>query len=117
MQGLLMTSERRRRWRIRLLRRAFSFLLFVADASGFSLGIPNFTEVKPNCTSSKRVGLGLAAMFLIGGTEAANEGVEAAPSLAEGAGARSRGIGVAVEGAKLSVDLGFPKLVQVAEEF
>lgn len=111
-----MISERRWRRRSRL-RRAFSLLLFIADASCFSLGIPDFTEVKPNSTRSKRVGLRLPAMFLIGGTETANEGVEAAPRLAERAGTRSRGIGVAIEGAKLSVDLGFSELVQVAEEF
>lgn len=56
-------------------------------------------------------------MFLEGGSESSDERVEASPSLAERARARSRRVRVAEERAKWGVDFGLPELVQVAEEF
>lgn len=58
----------------------------------------------------------MAAVLLEGGAEAADEGVEAAPGLAERAGAGSRGLWVPEERAAGGVDLGLPELVEVAEE-
>ncbi|PPD79478.1 hypothetical protein GOBAR_DD23592 [Gossypium barbadense] len=72
--------------------------------------------VKPNSSGTERVCFGFAAVFFEGGSEASDEGIEASPSLAERARAWGRGIRVAEERAKLSVDFGFPKLVEVAEE-
>lgn len=56
-------------------------------------------------------------MLFEGGSKAADEGVEAAPGLAERAWTRSRWVWVAEEGAHLGVDFGLPELVQVAEKF
>lgn len=55
-------------------------------------------------------------MLLIGGPEAADEGVKAAPGLAEGAGAGAGWVRLPVEYASWHVDLSLPKLVQVPEE-
>lgn len=109
-----LTFTRRQRW---LRQLPLPFLLLVADSSGFRLQITNFTEVKPYSSCSKRVGLRLAAIFLVGSAETADEGVQAAPGLAEGARAGGGWVGVAVEGADWGVNLGFPELVEVAEEF
>jgi hypothetical protein len=52
-----------------------------------------------------------------GGPEAADEGVEGPPGLAERARARRGRVRVPEEGAELGVDLRLPELVQVPEEF
>ena len=58
----------------------------------------------------------MAAVLLESCAEAADEGVEAAPGLAERAGAGSRGLWVTEEGTAGGVDLRLTELVQVAEE-
>lgn len=55
-------------------------------------------------------------MLFEGGTEAADEGVEAAPSLAQRTGARRRRVWLAKEGTHLGVDFGLPELVKVPQE-
>ena len=55
-------------------------------------------------------------MLLVGSPEAADEGVKAAPGLAEGAGAGARWVRLPVEYAPWQVHLSLPKLVQVPEE-
>lgn len=56
-------------------------------------------------------------MFLEGGSEASDEGIEASPSLAERARAWSWRVRVTKERAKWGVDFGFPELVKVPKEF
>ena len=58
----------------------------------------------------------MAAVLLEGGAEAADESIEAAPGLAEGAWAGGRRLWVSEEGAAGGVDFGLTELVQVAEE-
>lgn len=98
-------------------RRPLPLLLLVADAPGLGLQITHFTQIEADGSSAEGVCLRLAAVLLVGGAEAADEGVEAAPRLAERAGAGGRGVGVAEEGADWVVDLGFSELIEVAEEF
>lgn len=97
--------------------RTLSLLFLVTDSSGFSLGVADFTEVESDGAGAEGVGFRLAAVFFEGGTEAADESVEAAPGLAERAGAWGRGIRVAEERAELGVDFGLTELVKVTEEF
>lgn len=107
------------RWRRQLLLRqrgALPLLLLVADASCFGLQVANLAEVEPNGSSSERVGFGLASVLLEGSPETADEGVQAAPCLAERAGAGGGRVGVAVEGADWGVDFSLTELIQVAEE-
>ncbi|KAL6974931.1 hypothetical protein U1Q18_043417 [Sarracenia purpurea var. burkii] len=103
-------------WR-RQRRRPLSLLLLVADSSGSGLQIADFTKIKSHHSSAKWVCFRLASVFFEGGAEAADEGVEAAPSLSERAGARRRRVWVAEEGAKLGVDFGLSELVEVSKEF
>jgi len=98
------------------LRWLLLLLLLVADATGSRLHLTHLAEVQPDGPGAKGVVLGLASILLIGCPKAADEGIEAAPGLAERARARGRGVGVAKEGAHLEVDLGLAELVQVAEE-
>ena len=56
-------------------------------------------------------------MLFEGGAEAADEGVEAAPGLAEGARAGGGRVWVAEKGAHLGVDFGLSELVKVAQKF
>lgn len=91
--------------------RTLSLLLLVADSSSFGLGITHFTKIQPHGTSTKRVHLRLTSVLLEGGTETADEGVEAAPCLTKRTRARCRRVWVAKEGTELVVNLGFPELV------
>ena len=65
-------------------------LLLVGNASGLSLVVLDLAEVDSDGAVAEGVGLGGAAVLLVGGTEAADEGVEAAPGLPERAGAWCR---------------------------
>lgn len=56
-------------------------------------------------------------MLLEGGTKTADEGVEAAPGLAQWAGAGGGRVRMAEEGAELGMDFGLPKLVKVPQKF
>ncbi|THU63306.1 hypothetical protein C4D60_Mb01t14390 [Musa balbisiana] len=67
----------------------------------------------PDGSCTEGVGLRLAAVLLERSTEAADESVEGAPGLAEGARAWGGRVGVAKEGAHGSVDLCLTELVQV----
>lgn len=95
---------------------AFSFLV-ITNSSGFGLKLTNIMQVKPNCACAERVRFQCAAVLLVGGAEAADEGVQAAPRLPERAGARRRRVRNAKEGTRGVVHLGFPELVKVVEEF
>lgn len=101
---------------MRLLWWALALLLLVADTSGFSLRVTNFTEVKPDSAGAKGVGLWLPTMLFEGSSESADEGIEAAPRLPERAGTRCRRVRVAEERAELRVHFRLPKLVQVPQE-
>lgn len=101
------------RWRWRFL----PLFLLVADSPSLGLGVSDFAEVKPDGSCAEGVGFWLASIFLVGGPETADEGIEAAPGLAEGAGAGSWRAGVTEEGAEEGVNLGLSELVEVAEEF
>lgn len=96
--------------------RPLPFLL-VAHTSRLRLKITNVTQVIPDGACTEGVGLRAAAVFLVGGAEAADEGIEAAPRLAERAGTRRRRVGKAEERARVVVNLGLPELVEVVEEF
>lgn len=92
-------------------------LLLVANSSGLGLKITNIMQVEPDGACAEGVGFGSAAVFLVGGAEAADEGVEAAPGLAERAGAGRRRVGQSEEGACRVVHFGLPELVKVLQEF
>nr|GLL45863.1 hypothetical protein GOBAR_DD23592 [Ipomoea trifida] len=87
------------------------------DPSCFGLAFLDLPEINPNRAVPERIILRRAAVFLVGGAEAANQGVEAAPCLPERARAGGRGIGLPEEHATVQVNLSFPELVEVAEEF
>lgn len=91
-------------------------LLLVWNSSCLGLALPHLPKVHPNCTASKRVRLRRPAILLIGSPEPPNQRIQAAPSLAEGACARCRWLGLPVEHTPLQVDLGLPKLIEVPEE-
>lgn len=97
--------------------RAFPLFLLVADPPGLGLRVPDLPQVKPDSSGGERVGFRLAAVLLIGGAEAADESVEAAPGLPERAGAGGRGAGVPVKRADWGVDFRLPELIQVPEKF
>lgn len=98
-------------------RRTLPFLLLIADSSGFRLQIPNLAEIKSDGARTKWIRFRFPSVLLKGGTEAANESIKTAPSLAERTRAGGRRIRVSVKWAYWDVDLGFPELVQVPEEF
>ena len=100
----------------RQLLRLLALLLLVADAPGAGLVLADLAEVEAHGARGEGVGLRAASVLLEGGAEAAHEGVEAAPGLAERAGARRRRVRVAEEGARRAVHLSLAELVQVAEE-
>jgi hypothetical protein len=102
--------------RARQLLRLPALLLLVADAAGAGLVLADLAEVEAYGARGEGIGLWAASVLLVGGAEAAHEGVEAAPGLAERAGARRRRVRVAEEGARRAVHLGLAELVQVAEE-
>nr|GMC76845.1 hypothetical protein ACMD2_12101 [Ipomoea batatas] len=56
------------------------------DATSLSLAFLDFPEINPDCAAGEGVGLRRAAVLFVGGTEPADEGVEAAPRLPEWAG-------------------------------
>ena len=91
-------------------------LLLIGDPSSLSLALPDLPQINPDSAPGEGVGLGGAPVLLIGGPEAADEGVEAAPGLAERAGAGGRRVRLPVKHAPRQVNLGLPKLVQVPEE-
>lgn len=101
---------------MRLWRRLLALLLFIADAASFGLHLAYLAEVETDSSGAKGVGFWLAAVLLVGSAETADEGVEGSPGLAERARAGRRRVGMAEEGAHLSVDLGLAELVQIAEE-
>nr|GMD70022.1 hypothetical protein TorRG33x02_055670 [Ipomoea batatas] len=88
-----------------------------ADSAGFGLGISDFTKVKPDGSGAEGVGFRLASVFLVRGSEPADEGVQAAPGLAERARTGSRRVGVAEKGTDRGVNLSFSELVEVSQEF
>ncbi|KAG0460551.1 hypothetical protein HPP92_020848 [Vanilla planifolia] len=93
-----------------------ALLLVVADAAGLGLEVADLAEVEADSTRGEGVGLRAAAMLLEGGAEAADEGVEGTPGLAEGAGTGGRRAGEAEERAAGDVNLRLPELIQIAEE-
>nr|GMC96062.1 hypothetical protein Iba_chr05cCG14530 [Ipomoea batatas] len=78
--------------------------------------VPDVAEEEAHGAGAERVGLGLAAVLLVGGAEASDERVEAAPGLAERAGARRRRVRHSEEGAVVVVNLSLPELVEVAQK-
>jgi len=98
--------------RLRLL----ALLLLVADAARAGLVLADLAEVEADGARREGVGLRAATVLLEGGAEAAHQRVEAAPRLAQRAGARRRRVRVAEEGARRRVDLGLAKLVKVPQE-
>lgn len=100
-----------------LRRRLFAtLLLVVADPPSFRLHLAYFSQIKAHSAGAKGVGFWAASVLFKGGTETADECVEATPSLAERTRTRGRWVGMAVKRAVCDVDFGFAKLVQVAEE-
>lgn len=94
-----------------------ALLLVVADSAGLGLELADLAEVEADGAGGEGVGFGGAAgVFVVGGAEATDESVEAAPGLAERARAGAGRAGLSEEGAAGGVDLGLPELVQVAEE-
>ncbi|GFZ05966.1 LIGHT-DEPENDENT SHORT HYPOCOTYLS-like protein [Actinidia rufa] len=87
-----------------------------ADPSGLGLKVANLAKENPNHPGPEGVGLGLPAVFVVGSSEAADEGVEASPRLPERARAGSRRGGDPEVRTRLVVDLGLAKLVEVPEE-
>jgi hypothetical protein len=100
----------------RQLLRLLALLLLVADAAGSGLVLADLAEVEAHGARREGVGLRAAPVLLEGCAEAAHQGVQAAPGLAERAGARRRRVRMAEEGARRAVHLGLAELVQVAEE-
>jgi len=98
--------------RLRLL----ALLLLVADAARAGLVLADLAEVEADGARREGVGLRAASVLLEGGAEAAHQRVEAAPRLAQRAGARRGRVRVAEEGARRRVDLGLAELVQVPQE-
>lgn len=96
--------------------RPLLLLLLIRDTSGLGLRIPHLTKVNSYGSAGKRIGLGQATVFLIGGSEAADEGIKAAPGLSERASAGTRRFGLSEEKTTLDVDLSLAELVKVAEE-
>ena len=91
-------------------------LLLVGNPPSLGLALPDLPQVDPDGAAGERVGLGEAPVLLVGGPEAADEGVEAPPGLAEGARARRGGLGLPVEHAALQMHLGLAELVQIPQE-
>jgi hypothetical protein len=92
-------------------------VLLVGDAARLGLRVAHLAEVDPHGARGEGVGLGrAAAALLVGGAQAADERVEGAPRLAQGARARPRRRWLAVVGAPVGVHLGLAELVQVPEE-
>jgi hypothetical protein len=50
---------------------ALAFLFLISNSPCLSLRLPDFPEIKPDRPSSKRVGLRLPAILLVGCTESA----------------------------------------------
>jgi len=92
-------------------------LLLVANTSRLRLKLTHIMQVQPHGAGAEGVVLGSAAVLLVGGAEAPDEGVQAAPGLAERAGARRRRVRQPEERARRVVHLRLPELVQVVQEF
>jgi hypothetical protein len=97
-------------------RRPLPALLLVGNAARLGLAVADLAEVEAHGARAEGVGLGPAPVLLEGGAQAADERVEAAPSLAQRARARRGRRRVAEEGAPRRVDLGLAELVEVAQE-
>lgn len=91
-------------------------LLLVWDPSCLCLALLHLTQVETNGSGTKGVGVWRATMLLIGGSKAADECIQAAPSLPERAGTGCGRGRLAKEEATVRVDLSLPKLVKVAKE-
>ena len=97
----------------------------IANTSSLRLIIPDFPQVEAHGAGPEGVVIvaellrsrGRGGVVVESGTEAADEGVKAPPRLAERAGARAWGHSHPEVRAGASVDLGFPELVEVSEEF
>jgi chromatin segregation and condensation protein Rec8/ScpA/Scc1 (kleisin family) len=96
--------------------RLLPLLLLVADAARAGLVLADLPEVEADGARREGVGLRAASVLLEGGAEAAHQRVEAAPRLAQRAGARRGRARVAEEGTRRRVDLGLAELVQVPQE-
>lgn len=69
-------------------------LLLVRNSSGFGLTLLHLSQIRPNGSIPKRVGLRRPAVLLVGGAEAADQGIEAAPRLFQRARAGGRRVGL-----------------------
>lgn len=119
MEVVVVVLKRRRRLMLRHWSRSWwplALLLFIADASSFSLRVPHLTKVKPNSASPKGVTLRRSTVLLIGRPKTAYECIQGAPRLAEGTGAGSRRVRMTKERAPRVVNLSLPKLIQVPEK-
>ncbi|KAF7833920.1 hypothetical protein G2W53_008779 [Senna tora] len=106
----------RRRRRRRMMSGLILLVLLIRNASSLSLAVSDLTEIEPDGARGEGVGVRGATVLLVGGSEAADEGIEAPPGLTEGAGARGRRVRVTVEHAGLNMNLSLTELVQIAEE-
>ena len=97
-----------------------ALLLVVGDAAGLGLEVTHLPQVEADGAGGEGVGVGgvvgVVVVVVEGGAEAADEGVEGAPGLAEGAGAGGGRGGHPEEGAGGAVHLRLPELVQVPHE-
>lgn len=96
---------------------SFPFLFLIRNTSSFGLSFSNLTEVNPDGTCGKWVRFRAAAVLLVGGSEPSDQGVEAAPSLLERAGAGGRRVRVTEIRTTRSMDFSLPELVQILQEF
>lgn len=90
-----------------------SFLLLIANSSGFGLQITNLTKVESHSSGSKRVCLWLPSIFLKSCTQTPYECVKAPPSLPKRTWTWQQRVQVPVKGADRCVHFGLPKLIQV----
>ena len=90
-----------------------SFLLLIANSSGFGLQITNLTKVESHSSGSKRVCLWLPSIFLKSCTQTPYECVKAPPSLPKRTWTWRRRVRVPVKRADRCVHFGLPKLIQV----
>lgn len=91
-------------------------LFLIWDPSSLCLTLLHLTKIHANSSASKGISLRRAAVLFIGGTKAADEGIETAPCLSERAGTRCRRGRLTEEDATVQVDLGLSKLIKVTKE-